>query len=286
MNLRHRLLSLGFLIKNIYKKIILIIGIKGDIGVLRVLVYHDIAPWEMGSFRRQIYLLKKEGWNFVEPNIYEAMIKGEIPIVGKNLLLTFDDGFKSNFEVALTILNDLDIKAIFFVVTKFVDITNDSDAHNFISEGIRPDLGAEGIPKHLTNMSWNDLKNLVNDGHVIGGHTFTHQRLSELSGDILLKEIVESADILEMKLGIRVRHFAFTFGDFTSLSPEAINLARNRFDYIYTSLRGDNSAVPFQGIHYRDTVDPNQSSMLIGAFLDGLADLHYKKYMNLVLKWI
>ena len=69
------------------------------------------------------------------------------------------------------------------------------------------------VPDHWNNMSWRDLEFLLDSGHAIGAHTAHHARLSNISDSELEAEIVESADLIEDKLGISVKHFAYTFGD-------------------------------------------------------------------------
>lgn len=97
-------------------------------------------------------------------------------------------------------------------------------------------------------MSINDLKKLQADGHTIGGHTTTHARLSTISSKNLHDEIVYGADLLESYLGTLVRHFAYPLGDFNSINAEVCKLARKRFDYVYTGMRGNNSTVVLHGI--------------------------------------
>ena len=55
---------------------------------------------------------------------------------GRNLLITFDDGFKSNFFVEKKILEKFDIKAIFFVPSDFIKLNSHSKTQKFINENI------------------------------------------------------------------------------------------------------------------------------------------------------
>ena len=111
MSFHHQLL----IITRPIKKVIHQIGCKlGFINPnrLRVLLYHDVPSNEEISFYNQLVWLKKN-WNIVTPLEFEEMITGKIPIIGNNLLITFDDGLLSNRVVAEKILNPLGIKAIF-----------------------------------------------------------------------------------------------------------------------------------------------------------------------------
>ena len=51
-------------------------------------------------------------------------------------MLTFDDGFYSNYIIAKEVLKPLGIKAIFFVTTEFIDSKNKDLQQNFIKQNI------------------------------------------------------------------------------------------------------------------------------------------------------
>jgi peptidoglycan/xylan/chitin deacetylase (PgdA/CDA1 family) len=141
------------------------------------------------------------------------------------------------------------------------------------------------VPSHWINMSWEDLAFLVDSGHTIGAHTAHHARLSEIPAKELAVEIVQSADLLEKKLGICVEHFAYTFGDLASFSPVALALARVRFPFIYTGLRGNNDVGVAPWAIRRDAIDPTNSNALVGAYLEGGADFLYAKSLRTYESW-
>lgn len=251
---------------------------------LRVLLYHDIAQNDEARFAEQLRWLAR-AWTFVTPERFAAMVSGYEPIIGSNLLLTFDDGFVTNRGVAERILNPLGIRAIFFVVSEFVALNEGDDWRGFVSQNIHPGLGPQTFPAHLRNMNWTDMEYLVETGHTIGGHTAHHARLSQVSADALGAEIIESANALERRLGIGIKHFAYTFGDLASFSPDALQVARSRFPYIYTGLRGDNAGgVPPWAIR-RDALSPSDSLRLAGAFLEGGADWRYSRSLAAYESW-
>lgn len=69
-------------------------------------------------------------------------------------------------------------------------------------------------------LSWNELKELAANGIEIGSHTVTHPILTHVSGEEAAREIESSRRIIEEKLRIPVRHFAYPNGEFTDFSPE------------------------------------------------------------------
>ena len=240
MSLIHSLLAASYLPLRLGNNLLRRVGIKPE-SRLRVLIYHDIAPQEQERFTVQLRWLARE-WNFVSPQQFAAMVRGDAPIKGANMLLSFDDGFVSNRRVAEEVLNPMGIQALFFAVSAFIDLAAGDDYRDFIARHIWTDLIPEAVPVHWRNMRWNDLAWLLETGHTIGAHTQTHARLSELRkrGE-LATEIIQSANVLEKNLGVRIEHFAYPFGDLSSFSREALSAARQRFSFIYTGLRGDNA---------------------------------------------
>jgi peptidoglycan/xylan/chitin deacetylase (PgdA/CDA1 family) len=292
LSLHHKIIAYT----NLLIQVIRIIGLK--IGVispnhLRVLIFHDIPPEQEDAFKKQLVWLKKH-WSIISPEKFEKFISGSEPILGANLLISFDDGFKSNLIVAEKILNPMGIKAIFFVVTDFIDIKNVDDAHQFIADNIMPSIKKEEIPEHWHNMQWEDLSALIEQGHTIGSHTKKHTRLSSCNNkDEIIEELVISANYIESKLGKKVNHFAFPFGNIESFSNAAMEVAKSQFRYIYSGLRGNNvnNVSPFA--IRRDVaaqlLSNNESRIydekLLKAFLNGTADYRYSSAKRKLDSW-
>ena len=255
-------------------------------GRLRILIFHDIPPEDESTFSDLLIWLSKR-WNFITPNEFEKIISGEQLNQGDNLLLTFDDGFKSSFKVAEKYLNPMNIKALFFVVSDFISINDPIESKNFIAKNIIPGISPGFLSKHMLNMNWDDLKALLNQGHLIGAHTKTHAKTSEISFlNKLENEIIDSANYMEDKLGCDIRHFAFTFGDYSSMSKQALKIASKRFDYIHTGLRGNNSFGINKWAIRRDPANLTESFWLMGSFLEGLVDWKYKNDLINYESWI
>ena len=101
----------------------------------------------------------------------------------------------------------------------------------------------------------------------------------------LKKEIILSANVIEQRLGLKIEHFAYTFGNLTSFSPEALVVARSRFKYIYTGLRGFNASGVMPWAIRRDAIDSNDSFSLLGALLEGAADFVYSSDLTTYESW-
>ena len=282
VSVHHKLLIYMEPIFSFVRKVAIKVGFIGS-NRLRVLVLHDIPPNQELALKKQLQELKKK-WNIVSPETFEKMILGNEPIQDNNLLITFDDGLISNRIVAEKVLNPLGIKAIFFVVTDFIDIKSVDDAHQFIADNIVPQAKKEEIPMDWYNMQWEDLSALIEQGHTIGSHTKKHTRLSSCNNkDELIEELVISAKYIESKLGKKVEHFAFTFGNIKSFNIAAMEVAKSQFSFVYSGVRGNNinnvsplairrdvAAYQLSNNEYRLCDDK-----LLTTFLDGIADLRY-----------
>ena len=283
MRVKHHLLAAAYPVLRL-KSIMLNAYERHQQFPLRVLMCHDVAPDAEQQFLRQLQWLQ-HSWSFVTPQMFERMISGESPIEAPSLLLTFDDGFASNRRVAEIILNPLGIKALFFVVSEFVDYPVYADCKGFISKHIHPGLSLSEVPEHWSNMNWSDLEFLLDSGHMVGAHTSTHARLSEMHGAELEAEIISSADRISDHLGCAVRHFAFPFGNVESFSAVALKIARKRFPYVYTGLRGINGKGVYPWAIRRDAMQASDSTYLLGAFLEGGADRLYRHALVRYEEW-
>lgn len=270
MSLKHHFLSAAYYPLRITNDLLRQVGCRST-GRLRVLLYHAIAPCQEVCFEAQLRWLSRS-WQFVGPNMFAAMVTGEVPVRQDTLLLTFDDGFASNRRIAENVLDPMGISAMFFVVSEFMSLSGKDDWRGFVSRHIYPSMKPEEIPSDWRNMTWDDLGYLLRNGHGIGCHTSHHARLSQIAVEDLQAEIVTSADVMERRLGVKVEHFAYPFGDLASFSCTALAAARARFKYIYTGLRGDNArGVPSWAIR-RDAMAASDSLSLIGALVEGGAD--------------
>ena len=256
-----------------------------SINSLRVLAFHDIPENEIEPLKNQLTWLKHH-WNILNPNEFELMMDHKKPVIGKNVLITFDDGFISNRVIADEILNPLNVKAIFFIVSDFASINDLAKSQLFISKNIMPNSSVNEIPRNLGNMNWDDLEVLVDYGHTIGSHTKSHYRLAPgVEKSILESQIIDSGNIISNRLGVSIDHFAYTFGDVDSFSENALRLAKKRYKFIYSGVRGDNIECLSSNLIRRDAASfqlkNNEyklfSNRLLESFLFGLADFKYKK---------
>ena len=242
------------------------------------LTLHHITSSELEWFSNMLDQLALV-CDFIEPSEVEN-INSSLVWMKRNrtqIVLTFDDGFKCQKKLVDECLNPRNLKALFFVPTEFIGLTGE-DAFEFTKFNFYPDSEPRKLPNGgYDAMTWNDLHSLVSDGHIIGGHTATHPKLSKISEPELLSEIIDSADLLENKLNTEVCHFAYPFGSLDTVNVAAFEIAKQRFKWGYSNIRGIFNESPSKHFIYRQNVVPGTSIKLVKAAVDGLLDIRYRK---------
>lgn len=225
------------------------LGAKPEFNVL---LFHEVASEDVPTFERLLVHVRNAHGILAPEDIAASYAGAPLPQPRNGrapCLITFDDGFASNFAVAETVLKRLDVRALFFVCPAFVGIDDQAT-----SAAIRDHMLIE--PSGISFMDWEQLRKLHGMGHTIGAHTLHHRRLSTLHGAELEREIVESGDWLERELGAPVEWFAFPFGDVGSIHADALNTIAGRFRYCCTGIRGINDVSAGRLGLYRQPLEP------------------------------
>jgi len=149
---------------------------------------------EAERFREQMEGLCKAGFVAGSLTDFSAWQEGKCPPPEKPLLLTFDDGWASNFTLAWPELRRLGMACTIFVVA-------DRQAEIF-GEGA-------DLDRPLRD---EEMLVLAAEGACIQSHGLTHRPLTELSDEDLSREIVESRHRLERLLKEPIEWLAAPYG--------------------------------------------------------------------------
>ncbi|MEI6123048.1 MAG: polysaccharide deacetylase family protein [Bacteroidota bacterium] len=161
-----------------------IVDKKDAIGRHKIYVFKD-------TFYKQMSYLKKQGFSSISFEEVHQGIVAEKPVI-----ITFDDGYVDNYEIAFPILKEFGFKAVIFIVTQLK----------------RNDWGiAEGEPA-LDMMNEKMILEMQQYGIEFGGHTMYHKDLLKLNGDEARKEIAGCKADIERILNKNILSFAYPFG--------------------------------------------------------------------------
>ena len=116
------------------------------------------------------------------------------------VVITFDDGWRSQYAYAFPVLQRHRFTATFFVFTN-------------------------PIGRSPRFMSWAQVTDLQRAGMTIGSHGWTHPHLTTAGPRELQQEIVESRQTLERRLGTAITLFAYPFGEHPPAAEEAVRRA-------------------------------------------------------------
>lgn len=184
----------------------------------RVLCYHKISDrfcvegtWTTRRrFTRQIDDLLDRGYTFVGEDHYLLCLDapgGD----GKQVLLTFDDGYDDLFDVCREVLLPRRVPVLVFIVSDYAGRDNDWE----LSLGRRP----------FRHMDWDRLRELERLGVQFGSHGATHRDLTRLSPGDLAYEIEGSKARIEKETGAAPRCFSYPFGRSNAAVREAVERA-------------------------------------------------------------
>ncbi len=246
-------------------------------GKLKVLVFHDIPPEHVDRFSEQITYISK-AYRILDYAAFCRELASGSRERRPGILLTFDDGFASNFRMAETILKPLGIKAVFFVVPSFIDCRTRDEQVEFITTKMCTGLKGATIPDHLRPMQWDELRALQSQGHTIGAHTCTHARLSGLASRAELEaEILGSAAAIEARLEQKVESFAYPFGTAASVTSAALSVAAQRYFYVFSAVRGNNPPSVSRLAIRREAVWLGDPNGYVGFLVEGGLSFRYIK---------
>ncbi|GAB6040547.1 polysaccharide deacetylase family protein [Endothiovibrio diazotrophicus] len=155
---------------------------------MNVLVLHRVARGE------------PQAWADVSLPMFDALLDHlgegglEVTTVGRGtggsrpaICLSFDDGWRSDYELVFPRLLERGVRATFFITTDWV-----------------------GRADHV---SWAQLREMAEAGMEIGSHSVTHPHLATLPRAEAERELVDSKCRLEQALGSAVTAFAYPYGD-------------------------------------------------------------------------
>jgi len=156
----------------------------------------------------------------------------------QDIFITFDDGNKSDVEIALPLFLERGIKAAFFVCPG-----------NFDSSGC---------------LTGGDVHSLSRAGMIIGSHGMHHRDWRQLKNEELMSDLLVSREILEKETGRPVSYVACPGG---SYDRRVLNCLRKAgYERVYTSDTGYSRPDAF--LQARNTIRSNITTDLLRRIIE------------------
>ena len=164
-----------------------------------ILCYHQVRDYKSSdskatrdyivpeaSFREQMQALADSGFHTILPNeLYDYLTTGKA-LPEKPVMITFDDSRADQFTSALPELNKHGFKGVFFIMTVA--------------------LNKRGY------MTKEQVKQLADENHIIGSHTYDHKNVKTYTVDDWVEQIQKPSQQLQSITGRPVEYFAYPFG--------------------------------------------------------------------------
>lgn len=170
-----------------------------------ILMYHSISDeQESGKhayyrtnthprvFAEQMEYLNNRGYSSANVSDATVQLKNDVANLGKQLVITFDDGFADFYRSAFPVLDRYRFQAIVYLPTAYITNTRTQF-------------------KGKECLTWDEVRELSRHGVQFGSHTVTHPQLRTLTPTVVNEEITVSKKTIEDKLGCAVESFAYPY---------------------------------------------------------------------------
>lgn len=153
-------------------------------------------------FRQQMQWLKDNGYQPISLyHLIYALNIGWPPLPARPIILTFDDGYRDNYENAFPILKEMGFTGTFFVLTD----TTDRQESNY--------------------MTWDMLREMVAAGMSVELHGREHVEYAGRDYDWLVFNLLGPAQTIEAELGYKPRFVAYVSGKYDALTMQVAHEA-------------------------------------------------------------
>lgn len=130
---------------------------------------------------------------------YALSRQGSLP--EKPVVLTFDDGYRDNYENAFPLLRQYGYTGVFFLVTQPID------------------------QNHESYLTWDMVIEMHRAGMEFGSHSYRHSDLTGRDADFLVYEILGSKEAIEARTGQPVRFFSYPAGRYDEATIKVVSSA-------------------------------------------------------------
>ncbi len=211
-----------------------------------ILMYHYLSEPPTGAdairqdlsvvpdiFEAQLAYLRQAGYETISLEDLAYALSQESELPPKPIIITFDDGYRDNYENAFPLLRKYGYIATFFVFTEPIDTYN------------------------VSYLTWEMIIEMHQAGMKFGSHSYRHLDLRDRDVDFLVYEILGSKEAIEARTNEPVRFFSYPAGRYDELTVRVLESAdfwgavttqwgveqsyNNRFEMVRLRIRGNDT---------------------------------------------
>jgi peptidoglycan/xylan/chitin deacetylase (PgdA/CDA1 family) len=153
---------------------------------------NDIFTIEERLFKEHLHWLKLTRHHPVSIAQIIDWLDGRHSLPPRAYIITFDDGYLDNLELALPMLQDYRATACIFVTVNWCEVGKPLSTN-----------------RNYPMLSWSNLRQLADAGIEIGAHTLSHPFLTDLEPKTAWEEIYSAKLEIEDHLGREVSAFSY-----------------------------------------------------------------------------
>jgi peptidoglycan/xylan/chitin deacetylase (PgdA/CDA1 family) len=142
-----------------------------------------------------------------------------------HFVFTFDDGFEECYTTIAPILEEFGTRGAFFINANYIDA----------GELYRSNFNNRVNTYTKKPMTWLQVKDLHERGHVIGSHGLDHLDFSLLTVEDIDSQISDNKRALEQALSYQCDHFAWTYGQMRHFPRHALEIAKKYHTFVYSA---------------------------------------------------
>jgi peptidoglycan/xylan/chitin deacetylase (PgdA/CDA1 family) len=143
--------------------------------------------------------------------------------------ISFDDGFRTTYAVAGSILSRRGIPSTIFIATEFVGLSG-AALESFTRDRLN-------WPHAQPAITADEVRACASRGMQVGSHGVTHKAFSGMDDTEAASELKESRETLERLSGQPVRYFAWPFGSLPAFPSRFLELAKQTgYEAVYSGV--------------------------------------------------
>jgi len=177
---------------------------EDGIQIVPILCYHRFGKTcksnlciSERTFAKQLEYLKNNGYHTIHLSDLMEFLNYKTAIPSKSVIITLDDGYRSNYKFAYPLLKRYGYTATLFIYTDFVEASRNA-------------------------LTWNQLRELKAAGFEIGSHSISHADLTQKLPNEndqafwsrITQELINSKKLIDRELKQNTQFFAYPYGNY------------------------------------------------------------------------